>query len=241
MTERLRRRSVSQAFLLDLLLGLVREWASGRAGGPADVRVVDLGGGTGGIAITLASLGYGVTVIDPSPDALASLERRTREAGLHDRIRAQQGDANDLVDLIGPGSVDLVVCHRVLEVVDSPRAALRAIADVLRPGGALSLLVGQRRSAVLTQALAGHFALARRTWADPDRFDHDKIVELVMAAGLRARAIHGIGAVADHVPEAMVEAESGAYSELAQLEREISQDPAFRALAPYVHVFAQPD
>jgi hypothetical protein len=37
----------------------------------------------------------------------------------------------------------------------------------------------------------------------------------------------------------MVEAEPGAYEELAALEAEISQDPAFRALAPSVHVFAQ--
>jgi hypothetical protein len=93
---------------------------------------------------------------------------------------------------------------------------------------------------VLSQALAGHLALARRTWADPDRFDHDQILDLVAAAGLTPSASHGLGAIADHIPEAMIEAESGAYEELGRLEREISQDPAFRALAPYLHVFAQP-
>ena len=62
----------------------------------------------------------GVTVIDPSPDALASLERRTAEAGLTGRIVGRQGDAGDLVELVGAGRVDVVLCHRVLEVVDSP-------------------------------------------------------------------------------------------------------------------------
>ena len=93
---------------------------------------------------------------------------------------------------------------------------------------------------MLSQALAGHFALARRTWTDPVRFDHDQVLDLVTAAGLVPLASHGLGAIADHVPEAMIEAESGAYEELSLLEREISQDPAFRALAPYLHVFARP-
>ncbi|HET9647170.1 MAG TPA: methyltransferase domain-containing protein [Microlunatus sp.] len=240
MSDRQRRRSVSQSFLLELLLGQLSAWAKEMPGPPEGKRVVDLGGGTGAIAIALASQGYRVTVIDPSPDALASLERRTHEAGLAERIAGRQGDAADLVQLVGGHSADLVVCHRVLEVVDSPAEALRGVAEVLRPGGALSLVVSQRRSLVLSQALAGHFALARRTWADQDRFDHDQILELVIGAGLRPRSSHGIGAVADHVPEAMIEAESGAYDELTRLEWELSQDPAFRALAPYLHVFAQP-
>jgi SAM-dependent methyltransferase len=240
MADRLRRRSVSQSFLLELLLGQLGRWASDQGAEPSELRVLDLGGGTGGVAIRLASLGYRVTVIDPSPDALASLERRTDEAGLAGRIEGQQGDAGDLVELIGPDTADVAICHRVLEVVESPLAALRSIRLVLRPGGALSLVVAQRRSQVLSQALGGHIALARRTWADQERLDHDRVIELVLAAGLRPEASHGIGAIADHVPEAMVEAESGAYDELIRLEQEISEDPAFRALAPYVHVFARP-
>ncbi len=134
MTDRLRRRSVSQSFLLELLLGQLGRWASDRGAEPSELRVLDLGGGTGGVAIRLASLGYRVTVIDPSPDALASLERRTDEAGLAGRIEGRQGDAGDLVELIGPDTADVAICHRVLEVVESPLAALRSIRLVLRPG-----------------------------------------------------------------------------------------------------------
>jgi S-adenosylmethionine-dependent methyltransferase len=177
-----------------------------------------------------------VTVVDPSPDALASLERRAAEAKLTSRITGMQGDAADLVGLAGERSADVVVCHRVLEVVDSPAEALTAMATVLRPGGVLSLLVSQRHAVVLSQALAGHIALARRTFADSGRLDHDQVVRLVQRAGFEVLASHGIGAIADHVPEALIDAE--AYAELGALEAEISQDPTFRALAPQVHVFA---
>lgn len=236
MAEPRRRRSVAQAYLLDLLTAQLAQLALGEAR-PLDV--VDLGGGTGGVASALAAGGHQVTVVDPSPDALASLERRTAEAGQIGRIRGRQGDAADLVELIGAGQADVVVCHRVLEVVDSPADALRAMAQVLRPGGVLSLLVSQRHSLVLTQALAGHIALARRTYADATRLDHDRVIALVEQARFTVLASHGIGAVADHVPETLLEAEPGSYRELAGLEAEISQDPAFRALAPQVHVFAQ--
>lgn len=236
MTEARRQRSVSQAFLLDLLSSQLDQLALGDSR-PLDV--VDLGGGTGGLATSLAAKGHRVTVIDPSPDALASLERRTAESGLQGRIVGRQGDAADLIELVGRQGADLVVCHRVLDVVDSPTEALAAMAAVLRPGGVLSLLVSQRHSVVLTQALAGHIELAHRAYGDLSRFDHDSLIALVEAARFKVLASHGIGAIADHVPEALVDAEPGNYTALVALESEISQDPAFRTLAPTVHVFAQ--
>src|SRR3954466_8507042 len=41
--------------------------------------VLDAGGGTGGFAVPLAERGHQVTVVDPSPDALAALGRRVAE------------------------------------------------------------------------------------------------------------------------------------------------------------------
>ena len=63
------------------------------------LRVLDLGGGTGGLAVPLAELGHEITVVDPSPNALATLERRAAEFGVADRITARQGDADSLADL----------------------------------------------------------------------------------------------------------------------------------------------
>jgi len=236
MTEPRRRRPASSAFLLDLLARQLRDLGS--PGGQV-LEVVDVGGGTGGVATALAADGHRVTVVDPSPDALASLERRTAEAGLQGRITGRQGDAADLVDVLGPRSTDVVVCHRVLEVVDSAADALAGMAAVLRPGGVLSLLVSQRHAMVLGSALAGHVALARRAYADRTHFDHDQVVGLVERAGFTVLASHGVGAVSAYVAEALLDAEPGARAELAALEAEVSQDPAFRALAPQLHVFGR--
>ena len=64
-----------------LAAGVDRLVAGCRSGGaPTEpVRVLDLGGGTGGQALRLVQAGHDVTVVDPSLDALAALGRRAAE------------------------------------------------------------------------------------------------------------------------------------------------------------------
>lgn len=215
----------------------------------AGLDVLDAGGGTGGFAVPLALGGHRVTVIDPSPDSLAALQRRVAEGGLHDRVVGQQGDLTDLPDLVGIQSIDLVLCHSVLEVVDDPAEALAAVARVLRPGGRLSLLVANRAAAVLARALAGHPEEAARVLTDPSgrwgpadgvhrRFHSDQLTQLVNGAGLEVEQLHGVRVVADLVPSAALDAEPGGAAALLALERALSDRPPFRDLATQLHVLA---
>lgn len=234
---RIPRRSVSQTLVVSLLSDQLAAWQAER--GADAVTVLDIGGGTGGLASHLAELGHHVTVIDPSADALGSLERRAAESGVGHRLAGLQGDASDVVDLVGPDAADVVVCHRVLEVVDHPGDALAAMATCLRPAGLLSLLVPGRRAAVLGHALNGHFAAATAALTDERRFDTEQLTALLDGVGLTVTAEHGIGAIADMVPESAVESQA-ARAQLTELERRTSTDPGFRALAPQLHVAARP-
>ena len=95
----------------------------------------------------LAAAGHDVTVVDPSPDALASLARRAAETGTSERIHPVQGDTDTVGETGADGrrpAYDLVCLHGTLEVVDDPDAALANIAAVLARGGTLSLVVAQR-------------------------------------------------------------------------------------------------
>src|SRR5438270_11213666 len=105
------RTTVRTAVVWDVL----REALARIDAGDEPGRVVDAGGGSGGFAVPLAELGHHVTVVDPSPDSLAALERRAAETGTGTRIRALQGDVAGLLDTVGPASADLVLCHSVLE------------------------------------------------------------------------------------------------------------------------------
>lgn len=212
--------------------------------GPA-TDVVDIGGGTGGSAVRIAERGHRVTVVDPSPDALAALTRRAGEAGVS--VAAHQGDVADLPAIVGPGSADLVLCHGVLEVAD-PAVALDGIRTVLRPGGTLSLLVAGRLAAVVARAMAGHFQQALdlldgdgrpRSGARPGRrFGVDEVAGLLADAGFTVGAMHAVRVFADLVPGSLLDLEPGASSALVDLERSVASRPEFLPLATQLHVLA---
>jgi S-adenosylmethionine-dependent methyltransferase len=157
-----RRDGGRSTLLWDVLRGVVS--AAAETTGRPELDIVDVGGGTGGLAVPFAALGHRVTVVDPSPDALAAALRRAAEVGAH--LVAVQGDAASLDSVAEPGSADLVICHNVLEYVDSPADAMAAIARVLRPSATVSVLAANAVAAVLHRALAGRFAEARLLLAD---------------------------------------------------------------------------
>jgi ubiquinone/menaquinone biosynthesis C-methylase UbiE len=210
-------------------------------------RVVDIGGGTGGFAVRLAQQGHAVTVVDPSPDALAALGRRADEAGVADLVTGVQGDVADLSGHI-TDDVDVVLCHGVLEVVPDPEAALRTIAGVLRPGGLLSLLVAQRHAAVVARAMAGHFQQALALLDDPGhrsgatgrgrRYTADEVTALLAGAGFAVETTRAVRVFADLVPGSLLDLEPGATAALVDLERAVAGRPEYLPLATQVHLLA---
>jgi SAM-dependent methyltransferase len=237
------RTAVIREVLRDVVTGLVA--GTGRA----RLDIVDAGGGTGGSAVPLAGQGHSVTVIDPSPDSLAAAQRRAAEMDV--RLRAVQGDVGDLADVVGEQGADLVLCHSVLEYVDSPAAAMTTVAGVLRPGGAVSVLAASAVAAVIHRALAGRFDEARRLLAAvggpesgpdgrpgaaPRRFTLAGVTGLIEGAGLRPGAAHGIRVFTDLVPGSFADVDPGAADALLALEQAASTHPAFHDFATQFHV-----
>lgn len=215
-----------------------------RAGRP--LAVVDVGGGTGGFAVPLAREGHRVTVVDASPDALAALTRRAADAGVAGVVTAVQGDVDALGDVVPERSADLVLCHSVLEVVDDPGSAVKALATALRPGGAVSVVVANRAAAVLARALGGHLDAAYALLTDPDgstgptdrlrrRFDPATARAMLVSAGLAVEQVHGVRVIADLVPAA----HEGSPDLLREFELAASDRAPYRDIATRLHLLAR--
>jgi S-adenosylmethionine-dependent methyltransferase len=218
------------------------------------LRVLDVGGGSGVFAVPLARLGHDVTVVDPSADALATLQRRAETAGVGERVRGVQGDGDRLDDVLGAidgpaegpdGAFDLALCHSVLEVVDDPAATLSQIAGALRPGGLVSVATVNRAGAVLARALGGHpvEALALLEDRDPSpgrarparrRFTPAELLALVEGAGLRPGTWRGVSVVTD-----LLGAASGADpGAVRSLELALAETSPYRDVATGLHLLA---
>jgi len=256
-----RRDGVRSSLLWDVL----REVASARTAdtGRTALDIVDVGGGTGGLAVPFASLGHNVTVVDPSPDALAAAQRRAAEAGA--RLAAVQGEAASLDGVVGAAAADLVICHNVLEYVDSPADAMAAIARVLRPRATVSVLASNAVAAVLHRALAGRFAEARLLLLarggdppeppglggkpfppnplgplgpldPPRRFTLAGLTALIDGAGLHAGQAHGVRIFSGLVPAALVDGDPGSAEALRALEAAAAGTPPLRDIAAQLHI-----
>ena len=234
------REAARTVVVWDALQEVLAPTGTASEGGGATV--IDIGGGTGGFAVRVAELGHRVTVIDPNPDALATLARRADESGVAAMVTARQGDLDSLPELVEAGSVDVVLCHGVLEIVDDPADALGALAGVLRPGGVLSLLVAQRHAAVLARAMAGHFQQARLLLDNPDpatnprRFTVAEVESLLDASGFDATTMHAARVFVDLVPSSLVDVEPGAAGALVELERAVANRPEYLSLGTQLHV-----
>jgi SAM-dependent methyltransferase len=240
-----RTSSVRTAVVWDVLRAALDRISA--ASGRTALDVVDAGGGTGGFAVPLAELGHRVTVVDASPDALAALERRAAEKGVS--VQALQGDADDLLGVVGTDSADLVMCHSVLEYVDDPAAAMASLAAVVRPGGSVSVLAAGQVATVLHRALAGHFDDARHAltdpagrWGDRDpvpcRLTRDRLAGLAAGAGLRVGDVHGVRIFADLVPSGLIDGDNAAAEALVALETAAATHPVLRDLATQLHLLA---
>jgi ubiquinone/menaquinone biosynthesis C-methylase UbiE len=100
-------------------------------------RVLDLGCGTGSLAVLLARKGAHVTAIDISPPMMSVAARRIQAAGLQDQVVLRELGAVDLDTAFPDARFDAVVSTLVFsELSDAEREyALAESWRILRPGG----------------------------------------------------------------------------------------------------------
>jgi SAM-dependent methyltransferase len=103
-------------------------------------RLADVGGGSGGLAITIAQAlpGLEATVVD-LPTTIPITRRHVEGAGMADRVRVQ---AADVVNAALPGTYDAAILRGLLIVLtpDQGRRVVQNVSRGLEPGGTIFIV-----------------------------------------------------------------------------------------------------
>ena len=132
------------------------------------MRVLEIGCGTGALAIAMAKKGAQVTAIDISPPMLAEVERKVNQYKLDERINLKLMDAALIGDRFEAGSFDLVVSSLVLSEM-SPQTRIIVLQECLRllvPDGKLAIIDETLPENLVTRLMFGTIRLPLRllTW-----------------------------------------------------------------------------
>jgi S-adenosylmethionine-dependent methyltransferase len=210
---------------------------------------LDIGCGTGAIAVRLARLGLQVTLLDESLPMLDFAKRAAQEAGVSERIELKHGDAAQFANLFPAKSFDVILCHNVLEYVDDPCAVLRSAARALRDSSSIfSVLVRNQAGEVLKAAIQDgdldateHNLTAE--WGNESLyggrvrlFTPTSLQAMLLESSLTVIAERGVRVVSDYLPSKV--SRDGEYNRIFELEHKLGKRPEFAAVARYTHCLA---
>ena len=224
-----------KALQRDIYLGV---WAEALEAIPTTAAVLVAGGGTGRFAQVLQARGYGVELVDASPEAVARARSHLGAAAL-----VRVGDVS-APGVLARGAYDLVLAVEVPCYATEPAAVMQALAAALRPGGTLLYSVEARPGALLADrdlaSPAAALAVLERGVVTLPGHKHvtyyarDEAAELAKAAGLTVIGVHGVCYVPDGPLGALVDAarlhDPEHAAELLAVEYACREHPALREL-----------
>lgn len=123
--------------------------------------VVDVGCGIGRWARALVAAGHRVVGIEPS----AGMALRARELQLGDRFELQEVDVDGA--RVDPGSADVVLAMGSIQYAPDPARSIKSMAEWLRPGGRLWVLVDSQMALVEELLRSGDIDQAIQRASDP--------------------------------------------------------------------------
>jgi 2-polyprenyl-6-hydroxyphenyl methylase/3-demethylubiquinone-9 3-methyltransferase len=159
----------------------------------AGARVVDVGCGGGILSESLARKGAEVIGIDVAPRVLAIARLHLHESELEVDYREMTVEA---LAQEAPQSFDVVTCMEMLEHVPDPPSIVRAVHDLLKPGGHAFFSTLNRTPLAFLLGIVGAEHVARLLPRGTHRYDRfirpSELGAWIRAAGLELKDIAGL-------------------------------------------------
>ncbi|ODA43110.1 methyltransferase domain-containing protein [Desulfosporosinus sp. BG] len=174
-------------------LGETEQWklALQQIAGKKNLKILDVGTGTGFLALLLAELGHKVKGVDISEGMMSEAKRKAEMKGLP--IQFSYGDAENLDE--PDNTYDLVINRHILWTMQYPEKAIQEWIRVLKPGGKLVIMDGDwfyRKPLYTLKIFIGKLLVAvtefKNPWSHKQDYDEELKRSLPMIKDENARA-----------------------------------------------------
>lgn len=211
---------------------------------PYPLSVLDAGGGVGQVSSGLAAQGHQVLLCDLSGEMLRRAEEHAAAQGVSHNMQFRQISAQQVGEHLDK-PVDLVLFHAVLEWVAEPEKVLKALFDLLRPGGVMSLMFYNLHGLTLRTLTLGNFGYLRtnltkrkkRTLSPDYPRDPVQVYRWLEECGFVIEQRAGIRVFSDYMKPPKGEPKSD--EEIIEMERRYCRQEPFLSLGRYIHVTAR--
>lgn len=216
------------------------------------LQVLDMGCGTGGLALRLAARGHAVTLLDPAKEMLDLAQEKARAMDPPPCIppRFVAGSIEEAPDLLAGKAFDLLLCHTVVEYLPNPESVFVLFRSLLNTEGCLSLVslnrwqepfrlaIRDRKTEEAVRALAGESF--RDTVFDVPRkaIIADELRRHLEATGIDIIDQQGILVFSDYLPPAILE-DAVHRETLLRVELEAGSRSPYKEVARYIHLWGR--
>ena len=220
--------------------------------GQSGLRILDAGGGNGYAIIPFAQNGCQVVVADYSEAMVNDGQKLMSELGLSTSVSFVLTRLEDLSTVIHDQEFDLVLCHNVLQYVESAPVVLRSILRPLKTQGIVSIICMNRYSIVYHEAfLRGDLQAAKAAigatetntifGSTAQALALDEIVTMLEDQRCIVQADYGLRCMFDYWGDNERKTEPNTLMQLEELELALSAEYPYKLLARYFQVIAQKD
>lgn len=206
------------------------------------LKILDVGGGQGQMAIQLAKQGHDVTIVDHSH---VMIDEAKKNAEIEMANITFIHSAAQELSVIYHQQFDLVLCHAVLEwIADQPNFIL-TLKKLIKPNGYLSLMFYNKTALLFKSITLGNFGYVsanlnkrkKKTLSPDFPCEPNTIYHLLAQNNLLIIEKQGIRVFNDYVMAKPLR--DAKFDELLTLERQFCKIDPFLSLGRYIHLICR--
>ncbi|MDK1287107.1 methyltransferase domain-containing protein [Pseudoalteromonas umbrosa] len=208
------------------------------------LRILDVGGGQGQLALYLAKRGHHVTLLDVSEPMLDLAKERAQSENLINKMSFIHAQLQD-IPALDLGQFDLVLCHAVLEWIVEQQHALTILKNCLKPNSVLSLMYFNKAAQRLANMVYGNFdyvasglKVKQKVGLSPNQPLESEQVELWLAElSLKTISKTGVRCFHDYLRE--LQKAEDQFEALLALELQYNRAEPYASIGRYTHLLLQ--